>query len=177
MRVIGFAGWSGSGKTTLIAKLIPVLKARGLSVSTLKHAHHGFDIDQPGKDSFTHRLAGAQEVLVTSARRFALIHELGSEPEWPLADLIGKLAPVDLLLIEGFKREPHPKIEVYRAANRKPHLYPEDPFIRAIASDVPLDCPGRNVVPLDDTDAVAGLVEVLALPARDIHWSDNGATR
>src|ERR1700744_761567 len=114
MRVIGLAGWSGAGKTTLIAKLIPGILARGLKVSTLKHAHHAFDVDRPGKDSYEHRMAGATEVLVVSEKRFALMHELRDEPEPPLPELIAKPAPVDLVIIEGYKREPHPKLEVFR---------------------------------------------------------------
>ncbi|MFY9990551.1 MAG: molybdopterin-guanine dinucleotide biosynthesis protein B, partial [Rhodoplanes sp.] len=115
MRVIGLAGWSGAGKTTLLTRIIPRLVGRGLTVSTVKHAHHGFDVDHPGKDSYAHRVAGATEVLVSSAVRFALMHELRGAPEPELAQLLGKLAPVDLVLVEGFKREPHPKLEVYRA--------------------------------------------------------------
>src|SRR6266704_1838306 len=138
MRVIGHAGWSGAGKTTLLAKVIPRLTARGLKVSTVKHAHHSFDVDQPGKDSHTHRLAGATEVLVSSANRFALVHELRGAPELPLAALIEKLAPVDLVVVEGFKREAHPKLEVYRAGLGKPLLHPDDPAIVAIAADAPL---------------------------------------
>ena len=130
MRVIGFAGWSGAGKTTLIVKLIPALRARGFTVSTVKHAHHNFDIDTPGKDSYEHRTAGATEVLVASDQRFALMHELRGAPEPPLCELLGKLAPVDLVLIEGFKRDAHPKLEVHRAANGKPLLYPDDPRSR-----------------------------------------------
>src|SRR5215813_13750049 len=112
MRIIGLAGWSGAGKTTLLTKLIPRLAARGLKVSTVKHAHHSFDVDQPGKDSHTHRMAGATEVLVGSASRWALVHELRAEPEVSLAFLLTKLTPVDLVIIEGFKRESHPKLEV-----------------------------------------------------------------
>ena len=115
MRIVGLAGWSGSGKTTLITKVLPCLIARGQRVSTLKHAHHGFDLDQPGKDSFMHRLAGATEVVISSAKRFAVLHELRDEPEWDLPDLLTKLSPVDLVLVEGFKRDPHPKLEVWRA--------------------------------------------------------------
>src|SRR5947209_17825864 len=135
MRMIGLAGWSGSGKTTLLAKVIPRIVARGLKVSTLKHAHHGFDVDQPGKDSHTHRMAGASEVLVSSANRWALVHELRGEAEPALATLIGKIKPVDLLLVEGFKYERHPKLEIHRAALGKPLLYPDDPMIVAIACD------------------------------------------
>ena len=120
MRVIGLAGWSGSGKTTLVTKVIPVLVERGLRVATVKHAHHDFDTDQPGKDSYAHRAAGAHEVLVASANRLALMRELRGAPEPSLADLLRLIAPVDLVLVEGFKRDPLPKIEVYRAANGKP---------------------------------------------------------
>src|SRR5947209_18314699 len=115
MRIIGLAGWSGAGKTTLLAKALPRIVARGLTVSTLKHAHHSFDLDQPGKDSHTHRAAGATEVLVGSASRWALVHELRGAPEPRLHDLLQKLSPVDLVIVEGYKREPHPKLEVYRA--------------------------------------------------------------
>ena len=137
MRVIGLAGWSGAGKTTLIVKLIPALQARGLGVSTLKHAHHHFEIDQPGKDSFRHREAGAHEVLIASSNRFALLHELRGAPEPSLATLIGKLEPVDILIIEGFRHEPHAKLEVHRAANAKPFLFPDDTNIKALVSDAP----------------------------------------
>src|SRR5262252_5438264 len=135
MRIIGLAGWSGAGKTTLLAGVIPRLVARGLRVSTLKHAHHSFDIDQPGKDSHSHRLAGATEVLVGSANRWALVHELRGENEPRLPALLARLSPVDLVLIEGYKREPHPKLEVFRAAVGKPLLHPDDPAIVAVASD------------------------------------------
>jgi molybdopterin-guanine dinucleotide biosynthesis adapter protein len=158
MRIIGLAGYSGSGKTTLLGKAIPRLIARGLTVSTLKHAHHEFDVDQPGKDSHTHRMAGATEVLVASSRRFALVHELRGEAEPPLAELLGKLAPVDLVLIEGYKREPHPKLEVYRAAVGMPLLAPSDTAIVAIASDVTLP---SAPVPVLDLNDVEGIVEVL----------------
>ena len=136
MRIIGLAGWSGSGKTTLITKLIPRLLARGVRVSTLKHAHHGFDLDQPGKDSFMHRAAGATEVIISSAKRWAILHELREEePEWDLAALVAKMSPVDLVLVEGFKRDAFPKLEIHRIANGKPLLYPQDPHIVAVASD------------------------------------------
>jgi molybdopterin-guanine dinucleotide biosynthesis adapter protein len=166
MRIIGFAGWSGAGKTTLIVKLIPALRARGLSVSTVKHAHHDFDIDKPGKDSYEHRAAGATEVLVASDQRFALMHELRGAPEPSLADLLGKLAPVDLVLVEGFKRDAHAKIEVHRATNDKPLLYPGDPHIKAIVSDLPdAEIPAHLArAPIDDVDAVAALVLQLAEP-------------
>jgi molybdopterin-guanine dinucleotide biosynthesis adapter protein len=158
MRIIGLAGYSGSGKTTLLGKAIPRLIARGLTVSTLKHAHHEFDVDQPGKDSHTHRMAGATEVLVASSRRFALVHELRGEAEPPLAALLGKLAPVDMVLIEGYKREPHPKLEVHRAAVGMPLLAPNDPAIVAIASDVALPA---APVPVLDLNDVEGIIEIL----------------
>src|SRR6266702_655576 len=129
MRIIGLAGWSGSGKTTLLAKVIPRLVVRGLKVSTLKHAHHGFDVDQPGKDSHTHRAAGATEVLVSSANRWALVHELRGQAEPALGALLAKLSPVDLVLVEGYKREPHPKLEVHRGALGAPLLAPGDQAI------------------------------------------------
>jgi molybdopterin-guanine dinucleotide biosynthesis adapter protein len=163
MKVIGIAGWSGAGKTTLLTRVIPRLTARGLRVSTLKHAHHAFDIDQPGKDSHTHRMAGATEVLISSANRFALMHELRGAPELSLHALLEKLSPVDLVLVEGFKRESHPKLEVFRAAVGKPMLHPDDPNIVAVASDgeVAARVP---VVPLDDIEAVADLLVAKALP-------------
>jgi molybdopterin-guanine dinucleotide biosynthesis protein B len=163
MKIIGIAGWSGAGKTTLLTRVIPRLTARGLKVSTIKHAHHAFDIDQPGKDSHTHRMAGATEVLISSANRFALMHELRGTPELALGALLGKLSPVDLVLVEGFKREAHPKLEVYRAVVGKPLLAPDDPNIIAIASDglVGARVP---VVSLDDIDAVADLLVAKAQP-------------
>lgn len=167
MRMIGFAGWSGAGKTTLLAKLIPVLVSRGRRVSTLKHAHHGFDIDVPGKDSHTHRMAGASEVLVASAHRFALMHELRDEAEWPLKALLGKLSPVDLVLIEGFKHEAHPKIEVFRAANGKPPLYPDDRQVKAIATDAAFAGVDLPQMRLDDIAAIADAVEKWAIPVAE----------
>ncbi|HEX5507949.1 MAG TPA: molybdopterin-guanine dinucleotide biosynthesis protein B [Pseudolabrys sp.] len=164
MRIIGLAGWSGSGKTTLIKKVIPRLIARGLGVSTLKHAHHGFDLDQPGKDSFFHRAAGATEVIISSARRWAILHELREEPEWNLPDLLAKMSPVDLVLVEGFKRDKFPKLEIYRAENGKPLLYPEDPHIVAIACDTPLPQAGVPTVDLNDIEAIADLMLTRAVP-------------
>jgi molybdopterin-guanine dinucleotide biosynthesis adapter protein len=164
MRIIGLAGWSGAGKTTLLAKMIPRMVARGLTVSTVKHAHHSFDVDHPGKDSHTHRMAGATEVLVGSASRWALVHELRSEPEASFLSLLGKLSPVDVVLVEGFKRERHPKLEVYRAAVGKPLLYPDDPHIVAVASDAELPGAGVPVVSLDDIDAVIDIVLRHAAP-------------
>jgi len=164
MRIIGLAGWSGAGKTTLIAKLIPGILARGLKVSTLKHAHHGFDVDRPGKDSYEHRMAGATEVLVASEKRFALMHELRGEAEPRLPALLARLSPVDLVIIEGYKREPHPKLEVFRASVGKPLIHPDDPHVVAIASDVPL--PGATVprVALDDTAAIIDILLAKAAP-------------
>jgi molybdopterin-guanine dinucleotide biosynthesis adapter protein len=167
MRIIGLAGWSGSGKTTLLARLIPALTARGLTVSTIKHAHHVFDVDQPGKDSHAHREAGATEVLVSSARRWALMHELRGATEPGLAELVQRLSPVDLVIVEGFKRGPHPKIEVYRASVGKPPLHPDDPRIIAVASDAPLPAP-LPVVPLDAIERIVDFVLAHAVPAGDL---------
>jgi len=168
MRIIGLAGWSGSGKTTLITKLLPRLIARGQRVSTLKHAHHGFDLDQPGKDSFMHRTAGATEVVISSAKRFAVLHELRDEPEWDLPDLLTKLAPVDLVLVEGFKRDAFPKLEIHREANGKPLIQPDDPHIVAIASDVPLPQAKVPVVDLDDIELIADVLLKHATPLRSL---------
>lgn len=137
MRIFGFAGWSGSGKTTLIEQLIPRLTARGLTVSLVKHAHHSFEIDRPGKDSHRHRVAGCSEVLITSGLRWALIHELRGGPELTLAAALARLSPCDLALVEGFKASPIPKLEVWRECVGKPLLHPEDPHIVAVATDSP----------------------------------------
>ena len=168
MRVIGFAGWSGAGKTTLIVKLIPELNRRGLSVSTIKHAHHNFDLDQPGKDSYEHRAAGAEEVLVASAKRVALMRELRGAPEPSLAELLRLLRPVDLVLVEGFKRDPLPKIEVYRVANGKPPLYPDDRNIVALISDDAGPLGGLPHASIDDIAAAADLVVAHARPIATI---------
>jgi len=157
MRIFGLAGWSGSGKTTLLAALIPELVARGLSVSTIKHAHHEFDIDQPGKDSWRHREAGATEVMVASARRWALMHELRGDPEPPLDDLVARMSPVDLLLVEGFKWQPHPKLEVHRPSLGKPLIYPGDPHVVAIATDARFAAP-LPLLPLSDAGAIAAFI-------------------
>lgn len=172
MRIIGLAGWSGAGKTTLLVKLIPALAARGVSVSTLKHAHHRFDVDKPGKDSFEHRAAGARQVLVASENRWALMTELRGAPEPSLRSLIGQLSPVDLVIVEGFKRDPHPKIEVYRAANDKPWMQPEMPGIVAVAADIapPYALPHAA---LDDADAVAELALRFAVEPAGI-WPEDG---
>ena len=150
MKLFGLAGWSGSGKTTLMKALLPELIGRGVTVSTVKHAHHSFDVDQPGKDSYEHRRAGATEVLVASAHRWALMHELRDAAEPGLDALAARMAPVDLLLVEGFKRHPHPKLEIHRPSNGKPLLCSDDPHIVAVASDVPL--PGLNLPRLDLND-------------------------
>ena len=157
-RVFGLAGWSGSGKTTLMRALIPVLTGRGLSVSTLKHAHHGFDVDTPGKDSYEHRAAGATEVLVGSAERWALMHELRGAAEPTTEELIALMAPVDLILIEGFKQESHDKIEVHRPELGKPLLCAHDPRVVAVASPVPLDGLPVPRLDLDDPAAIAEFV-------------------
>jgi molybdopterin-guanine dinucleotide biosynthesis protein B len=164
MRIIGLAGWSGSGKTTLLTKVIPRLVERGLRVSTLKHAHHDFDIDQPGKDSHSHRVAGATEVLIGSERRWALMHELRGGTEPRLSELLQRLSPVDLVLIEGYKREPHPKLEVHRAAVGQPLLHPDDPSIIAIASDAPLVGITIPLVHLDDVARIADMLIQHAAP-------------
>ena len=135
MQVFGFAGWSGSGKTTLIEKLIPRFARRGLKVSLIKHAHHSFDVDQPGKDSYRHRHAGASEILVTSSRRWVLMHELRGAPEPSFDEQVRRISPCDLLIVEGFKHAPIPKLEVWRAVTGEPLLHPNDPHIVAIASD------------------------------------------
>jgi len=166
MRIIGLAGWSGSGKTTLITKVLPRLIARGQRVSTLKHAHHGFDLDQPGKDSFMHRAAGATEVLISSAKRFAILHELREEPEWNLSDLLAKLAPVDLVLVEGFKRDAFPKLEIHRTANGKPLIHPQDPHIVAVAADTPLPQAKVPVIDLNDIERIADILLKHAAPLR-----------
>jgi molybdopterin-guanine dinucleotide biosynthesis adapter protein len=139
MKIFGFAGWSGSGKTTLIEQLIPRLVKRGLKVSMIKHAHHSFDVDQPGKDSFRHRAAGCTEVMVVSDRRWVLMHELRGEPEPSLEEQIERVSPCDLLLVEGHKFHPLPKLEVWRKENGKELLHPNDPHIVAIAADAPVE--------------------------------------
>jgi molybdopterin-guanine dinucleotide biosynthesis protein B len=157
MKIFGFAGWSGSGKTTLIEQLIPCFVRAGLKVSLIKHAHHSFDVDQPGKDSYRHREAGCTEVLVSSDRRWAQMHELRGAPEVALEELIKRMSPCDLLLVEGYKAYPMPKLEVYREANGKPLLHPEDEHIFAVVADVPL----ATRLPqfgLDRHDAVATYV-------------------
>lgn len=158
MKLFGIAGWSNSGKTTLLANLVPVLIARGIAVSTIKHAGHGFDLDRPEKDSYRHRDAGATEVLITSPQRWALIHELRDAPEPPLPEMLARMEPVDLVLIEGFKRAPHPKLEVWRPDNGKTPLYPEDPHIVAIACDEPPAGCLLPILPLGDVEAIADFI-------------------
>jgi molybdopterin-guanine dinucleotide biosynthesis protein B len=175
MRVIGLAGWSGSGKTTLLGKAIPCLVARGLKVSTLKHAHHTFDVDQPGKDSHSHRMAGATEVLVGSAARWALVHELRGAEEPKLHELLARLSPVDLVIVEGYKASPLPKLEVHRSAVGKPLLHPGDNCIVAIASDVPLPKAELPVVALDDIEKIADILTIEAEPLERILQGRGGA--
>ncbi len=167
MKVIGLAGWSGAGKTTLLARVIPELVARGLKVSTIKHAHHAFDVDTPGKDSWRHRQAGASEVLVASSKRFALMHELRDEEEPKLAQLLARLSPVDLVIIEGFKSERYAKVEIHRAANEKPFLHPDDPDIAGLVTDAPSDADLPRAQ-LDDIPAIAAMMVALAIPLADV---------
>jgi molybdopterin-guanine dinucleotide biosynthesis adapter protein len=154
-RVLGIAGWSGSGKTTLLVRLIPLFRQRGLRVATLKHAHHEFDVDTPGKDSYEHRKAGASEVLICSDRRWVQMHELDGEPQPQLAELLARVSPCDLVLVEGFKNEPLPKLEVYRHALGKPPIHPDDPHVVAVASDRPLTPSPVLQLDLNDIGAIA----------------------
>ena len=158
MRIFGLAGWSGSGKTTLVVKLLPEIRRRGIGVSTVKHAHHSFDVDRPGKDSYEHRQAGATEVLVSSANRWALMHENRGAPEPTLEELIAKLSPVDLVLVEGFKRHPDMKLEVHRPSLGKPLLAPEDPWVVGVASDARLPTLHIPLLDLDDVPAIADFI-------------------
>ncbi|MCA6108381.1 molybdopterin-guanine dinucleotide biosynthesis protein B [Bradyrhizobium cenepequi] len=167
MKVIGLAGWSGAGKTTLLSRVIPHLLGLGLRVSVIKHAHHEFDVDVPGKDSWVHRQAGATEVLVSSSRRWALMHELRGASEPRLAELLAKMAPVDLVVVEGFKREPLRKIEVYRAANNKPLLFPDDPGIVGIATDAAIET-RLPTAHLDDVTSVAAMMQRAAVAVDEI---------
>jgi len=167
MKVIGLAGWSGAGKTTLLARVIPLLLGNGMRVSVIKHAHHHFDVDVPGKDSWVHRQSGATEVLVSSANRWALMHELRGAVEPRLPELLKKMSPVDLIVIEGFKSESHRKIEVHRAANGKPHLFPDDPAIAGIATDAAVET-ALPVAHLDDIAAVAAMMLRSAMSVEDL---------
>ena len=175
MKVIGLAGWSGAGKTTLLSRLLPHLVAEGLKISTIKHAHHKFDLDTPGKDSWTHRQAGASEVLVSSERRWALMHELRGEPELTLRELLPKLTPGDLVIVEGYKTSTPRKIEVHRVSNGKPLLYPGDPAIVGIATDGPMES-GLPSVHLDDIAGIAAMVRKYAIPVADVLARERAGT-
>ncbi|HEX6414713.1 MAG TPA: molybdopterin-guanine dinucleotide biosynthesis protein B [Burkholderiales bacterium] len=157
MRIFGFAGWSGSGKTTLIEQLIPRFVQRGLSVSLIKHAHHTFDVDQPGKDSYRHRQAGAAEILVTSSRRWVLMHELRGAHEPSFEDQVKRISPCDLLLVEGFKHAPIPKLEVWRKETGEPLLHPNDPHIVAVASDARIETK-LPLLNLNDVDEIRNFI-------------------
>lgn len=157
MRLFGITGWKNTGKTGLTTRLVAAFTARGMTVSTLKHAHHSVDVDQPGTDSYRHREAGAQQVLLASQNRWALMTELGGAPEPDLQQLLARMAPVDLILVEGFKRQAHAKIETHRASARQPLIAPHDPTIRAVASDSPLSL-DRPVFDLDDTASIADFI-------------------
>jgi molybdopterin-guanine dinucleotide biosynthesis adapter protein len=167
MKVIGLAGWSGAGKTTLLARVIPHLLKEGLRVSVIKHAHHSFDVDVPGKDSWVHRQSGAAEVLVSSGKRWALMHELRGAAEPRLPELLKKMARVDLVVVEGFKSEPHRKIEVHRLANGKPLLFPDDPGIAGIASDGTIET-ALPVAHLDDIPAIAAMMQRSAISLEEV---------
>jgi molybdopterin-guanine dinucleotide biosynthesis protein B len=167
MKVIGLAGWSGAGKTTLLSRIIPHLRAQGLLVSVIKHAHHKFDVDVPGKDSWVHRQSGAEEVLVASGVRWALMHELRGAREPGLPELLAKMSPVDLVVVEGFKSEPHRKIEVHRLANGKTLLFPGDPAIAGIASDVEV-ATTLPVAHLDDIPAIAAMMQRAAIAVEEV---------
>jgi molybdopterin-guanine dinucleotide biosynthesis adapter protein len=175
MKVIGLAGWSGAGKTTLLARIIPHLLAEGLRVSVIKHAHHSFDVDVPGKDSWVHRQSGAVEVLVSSAARWALMHELRGASEPLLPELLKKLSRVDLVVVEGFKSEPHRKIEVHRAGNGKPLLFPDDPAIAGIATDATIET-ALPAAHLDDIPAIAAMMQRLAIAVEDVLARSVGKT-
>lgn len=157
MKVFGFAGYSGSGKTTLIEALIPRFTARGLAVSLIKHTHHDFDVDKPGKDSYRHREAGATEVMLVCDQRWAIMHELRGRPEPAFEEQLARLSPCDLVLVEGFKYTPIPKLEVHRPAHGKPFIWTDNPDVVAVASDVALDIP-RPVLDLNDRDEIAAFI-------------------
>jgi molybdopterin-guanine dinucleotide biosynthesis protein B len=167
MKVIGLAGWSGAGKTTLLARIIPYFLKEGLRVSVIKHAHHSFDVDVPGKDSWVHRQSGATEVLVSSGTRWALMHELRGAPEPRLPELLAKMSLVDLVVVEGFKKEPLRKIEVHRLANGKATLFPDDPDIVGVATDAALKA-AVPVAHLDDIPAVAAMMQEAAISVEDV---------
>lgn len=158
MRLYGVVGWKNAGKTTLMEKLVAEIVGRGFSVSTVKHAHHSFDVDHEGKDSHRHRQAGAREVLVCSRQRWALMSETRDAPEPPLAELLARLAPVDLVLIEGYKRDRHPKVEAWRAETGAPMIAREDATVRAVATNAAVEGVAVPVLPLDDAAAVADFI-------------------
>ncbi|MEL6120323.1 MAG: molybdopterin-guanine dinucleotide biosynthesis protein B [Pseudomonadota bacterium] len=157
MRLYGVVGWKNAGKTGLVERLVTEITSRGFTVSTIKHAHHTFDVDRPGKDSYRHRHAGATEVLLSSTNRFALMHELRGSEEPSLADLLARLSPVDLVLIEGYKRDVHPKVEAFRAETGNPLIALEDGTVKAVAADTPLDL-DRPVFDLNDTVSIADFI-------------------
>ena len=167
MKVIGLAGWSGAGKTTLLTRVIPHLLAEGVRVSVIKHAHHSFDVDVPGKDSWVHRQSGAMEVMVSSGARWALMHELRGAAEPRLPELLARMSPVDLVIIEGFKSEPHRKIEVHRHANGKATLFPDDPGVVGVATDTELET-ALPVAHLDDIPAIAAMMRRSAISVEDV---------
>jgi molybdopterin-guanine dinucleotide biosynthesis protein B len=175
MKVIGLAGWSGAGKTTLLSRIIPHFLKVGLRVSVIKHAHHGFDVDVPGKDSWVHRQSGATEVLVSSGKRWALMHELREAAELRLPELLKKMSRVDLVVVEGFKSESHRKIEVHRAANGKPLLFPDDPAIAGIATDGAIET-ALPVAHLDDIPAVAAMMQGSAISIEELLARSVGGT-
>lgn len=158
MNIFGIVGKSGSGKTTLLEQLIPVIKARGLRVSTIKHTHHKFDMDQPGKDSYRQREAGAEEVMLASSQRWALLREIREEDEPEIEDLLPHMSQVDLVLVEGFKKHAHPKIEIYRPKHGRDPLWPDDDTILAVASDEEMDLDGRDLIDLNDVLAIADFI-------------------
>jgi molybdopterin-guanine dinucleotide biosynthesis protein B len=158
MKLFGVTGHSGSGKTTLLLKVIPLLVARGLKISTIKQANAGFDIDKPGKDSYEHREAGAREVMVASAKRWALMHEYRDQPEFSMEQLLERMTPVDLVLVEGFRRWPHPRIEVWRPETGRPPLFPDDSRVLAVASTGPVPGLDRPLLALDDAQGIAEFI-------------------
>lgn len=158
MRVWGVVGWKNSGKTGLVERLVAEFTARGIVVSTIKHAHHGFDVDQPGTDSYRHRAAGAREVMLSSGRRWALMHELQGADEPDLAALLARMGPVDLILVEGFKRAPHPKVEAHREETGHPLIASGDNTVRAVASDSAPETGGVPLLALDNTRAIADFI-------------------
>lgn len=158
MQIYGIVGWKNTGKTGLMERLVSEITGRGFSVSTIKHAHHAFDVDHPGKDSYRHRKAGAGEVLLVSRRRWALMHELRDEDEPPLSEMLSKLTPVDLVLIEGYKRDTHSKIETHRQETKQPLIATDDESIKGIASDIDLPHIKRPVFDLNDTKSIADFI-------------------